>query len=199
MGCQVPGPVQKNIIGSGNRIRTVEQLEKADRLYAVTQRVGFTLWQLQELEGVAATAFVLLAQATRGIGTQAGDALVEKALSKTFGGTVSKLRKAGVLPESLEIQLQAILKERNWLVHQSRATSRLAIHSDVALRELLLRLDRLADSALEALRSLGEFVEVHGRKHGVSQEYIDRIAANLLKQWTQSNESELAADFPPAG
>lgn len=30
------------------------QLQMAERLSAITQQIGFTLWQLQELEGVCA-------------------------------------------------------------------------------------------------------------------------------------------------
>jgi hypothetical protein len=36
-----------------------QQLQKADRLAAITQRIGFALWQIQGLEGVAAQYFVL--------------------------------------------------------------------------------------------------------------------------------------------
>ena len=42
------------------------QIQKAERLAAITQKVGFTLWQLQELEGATAVYFVLVAQARRG-------------------------------------------------------------------------------------------------------------------------------------
>ena len=59
------------------------QLEKADRLAAITQRIGFALWQIQELEGVSAQYFVLVVQAKKGMGLAAGNALEEKAKKKT--------------------------------------------------------------------------------------------------------------------
>ena len=44
------------------------QLEKANRLRESTQRIGFAIWQIQELEGVSAQYFVLTAQAQKGNG-----------------------------------------------------------------------------------------------------------------------------------
>ena len=47
------------------------QLAMADRLAAITQQVGFALWQLQALEGATAQYYVLIAQAVRGMGVEA--------------------------------------------------------------------------------------------------------------------------------
>lgn len=63
-----------------------QKIQKADRLDEISKRVGFALWQLQELEGVAVQYFVLLVQAKKGMGLAEGTALVEKAQSNTFGG-----------------------------------------------------------------------------------------------------------------
>jgi hypothetical protein len=38
-----------------------EQQDKSELLHALTQRVGFAVWQLQDLEAASATYFVLLA------------------------------------------------------------------------------------------------------------------------------------------
>jgi hypothetical protein len=70
-------------------IHLEQQLEKANRLTEITQRIGFCLWQIQELEGVSAQYFVLLAQAKKGMGLTAGNALSEKAKKKTFGEPVN--------------------------------------------------------------------------------------------------------------
>lgn len=97
-------------------------------LDAITKQIGFTLWQLQELESAAAQYFVLITQAKRGMGLQAGNALVEKAQRKTFGKTICEISKAGLLAGDLESRLTKLLLERNWLVHSSRATNRNAIY-----------------------------------------------------------------------
>jgi hypothetical protein len=149
--------------------------------------VGFTLWQLQELEGIAATFFVLLAAAQRGMGTEAGEILVAKAKGRTFGATISQLQAAGLLTGELEQRFRKLLADRNWLVHSSRSDSRAAVYSDSEFGALLLRLDRIAEEALALLRELGARAEKHVMAHGVSRQQIDTGAAALLKAWREAD------------
>lgn len=160
-----------------------QQLEKADRLATVTQGVGFALWQLQELEGVAAAHFVLLVQAKEGMGLAEGNALVEKAQTKTFGATLHQIAKAGLISPEMEKRFAKLLAERNWLVHRSRAESRNVIHHDRAMAALVARLDAMAVEALDLLMYIdaetGNFVQ----KHGVSMRYVEQASNQLLEQW----------------
>ena len=162
------------------------QLEKADRLASITQKIGFALWQFQELEGVSAQYFVLLAQASRGMGQSEGIALVEKAQRKSFGATIHQLAKADLLNEELEAFFGRLLVERNWLVHRSRADSRNAIHSVRAMQQLVTRLDSMADGALQLLTNIGSLTEAHVKKHGVTEGSIESMASELLAQWHTS-------------
>lgn len=164
-----------------------QQLAKAERLHAATQKVGFALWQLQELEGAAAQYYVLVAQATRGMGHVTGNALVDDAQSKTFGATVTKLVKAKHLPTDAGVRFQALLKERNWLVHSSLARNRDAIHSDAACSKLGIRLDAIAEEARLLLKVVGKAAEEYVRRHGVSIEKIDELTAETLKAWHGGN------------
>ena len=163
------------------------QLEKADRLAAITQRIGFALWQIQELEGVSAQYFVLVVQAKKGMGLAAGNALEEKAKKKTFGETVHQITKAGLLSSELETRFTNLLSERNWLVHRSRADSRSAIHSDPEMQRLIVRLDEMAEESLSLLREIGALSEAQVKKHGVSEEHINEKAKELLEQWHASD------------
>jgi hypothetical protein len=72
------------------------RLEIADRLNLILSRVGFALWQIQELESAAANYFVLLVQAQKDMGLEAGNLLFENAQKKTFGATVRRLAEAGL-------------------------------------------------------------------------------------------------------
>ena len=164
-----------------------QQLQKADRLAAITQRIGFVMWQLHELEGVAAQYFVLLAQAKKEMGLAAGNALVEKAQNKTFGATIHQIAKAGLLSSGLELRFNNLLSERNWLVHKSRRTSRNAIHSDSAAQKILLQLDSMADESNALLREIGVLVERNVKEHGVTEKYIEETANQLLEQWHASD------------
>jgi len=160
-----------------------QQLEKAERLATVTQNVGFALWQLQELEGIAAQYFVLLVQAKKGMGLAEGNALVEKAQTKTFGTTLHQIAKAGLISPELEERFAKLLAERNWLVHRSRAESRSAIHAGEAMTILVGRLKAMADEALALLKYIGVETSSFVQKHGVSIQYVEKISKQLLEQW----------------
>ena len=160
-----------------------QQLEKAARLAAVTQKVGFALWQLQELEDIAAQYFVLLVQAKKGMGLAEGNALVEKAQAKTFGATLHQIAKAGLISPEMEERFAKLLAERNWLVHRSRAESRSAIHAGEAMTILVDRLEAMADEALALLKYIGVETSSFGQQHGVSMQHVEKISKQLLAQW----------------
>jgi uncharacterized protein YutE (UPF0331/DUF86 family) len=159
------------------------RLEIADRLNLILSRVGFALWQIQELESVAANYFVLLVQAQKGMGLEAGNLLFENAQKKTFGATVRRLAEAGLLTPELERGLNDILAERNWLVHRSRAASRGVPYNDAAAMKLLDRLEKIAQQALALLKEIGERVETFAKKHGTTEEYIHETSNRLLEEW----------------
>lgn len=159
------------------------QLEKANRLSGITQQIGFALWQLQELESVCAIYYVLVEEAEFGMGKEAGNALEEKANKKTFGTTMHKFAKAGLLSEDVEDRFKSLLSERNWLVHSSRADSRKAIHNDSHIVSLLKRLERISEEALSLLKHVGALTEEYVKGHGVSEEYIDEKSKEILEQW----------------
>lgn len=159
------------------------QLEKANRLSAITQQVGFSLWQLQELEGVCATYYVLVEEAEIGVGEEAGIKLEENAKKKTFGNTIHKFVEAGLLAEEVEKRFKKLLSERNWLVHSSRASSRRAIHSDSHMQALLERLRKISEEALSLLKHVGALTEAYVKRHGVSEEFIDKKSKEILEQW----------------
>jgi hypothetical protein len=166
----------------------LSQLEKADRLDAITQRVGFALWQLQELEGVTAQYFVLVGQSKKGMGLDAGNALLDKAIKNTFGATIRQMSNAGLLSADLQREFGNLLKNRNWLVHKSRSQSRSAIHNEAAMQQVMKRLDAIADEALVLLRKIGALTDDHVKKHGVTEEYIAKKANEILEQWHTADE-----------
>jgi len=163
-----------------------QQLQKATRLAAITQRIGFALWQIQELEDVVAQYFVLLVQAKKGMGLDAGKALVDKAQNKTFGGTIHQMVKAGLLSPEVEFRFSNLLSERNWLVHKSRRTSRSAIHSNSVAQKLLIRLNSMADESKALLKEIGLVAERYVENQGVSEQKIEAAANQILEQWHAS-------------
>src|ERR1700674_533447 len=71
-----------------------QYIQRAYRLAEITQKVGFALWQLQELEVITALYFVLVAQARRGMGFTDGNAVVKIAQSKNIRKNHQGIRKS---------------------------------------------------------------------------------------------------------
>jgi len=159
------------------------QLTKAKRLALISQQVGFTLWQIQELENVTAHFYVILEKAEKDIGLEAGNELINKALKNTFGKNIGNIKKAGLIDSELASRITELLKERNWLVHKSRLDSRTAIYHDGAMNKLTQRLEAIADETAYILKELGLHCENFVMKHGVSQSYINEVSQKILKDW----------------
>lgn len=159
------------------------EMLKANRLEAITQRVGFALWQLQELEGTTAQYYVLVVHAKPGMGVAAGQELLDKALCKTFGSTITQLVKAEQLLQTVEARFKALLAERNWLVHSSRSSSCDAVHNDQACNRLIERLNAIAEEARLLLKEVGAQAEAFVKSHGISTKNIDQLAEQALKRW----------------
>ncbi len=153
------------------------------RLGVITQRVGFVVWQLQELEGIAAQFLVLRTKAKKGMGVDAGQALVRKAENRTFGVTLREISEAKLFEPELQAKFESLLSERNWVVHKSRASSRSVIYSDLAANMLLDRLDKIAAHSLELMRAVSTLTESFVIQHGVSKQFIDRESEKTLAKW----------------
>ena len=147
------------------------------------QHVGFAVWQLQELETLAASYLVVRVKATKGIGKEKGEALLATAEKCTFGTLLRDLEKAGVVPTSMSSRLQTALNDRNWLVHRSRRDSRGILDSPETYSALTVRLERMSADALQLLKELGLELEAYVVSQGVSQAQIDADAARIARSW----------------
>lgn len=159
------------------------QLQRTERLVAITQRVGFCLWQLQELEGVAVYFYVLLGLAKPKMGIDKVSPILKTEKARTFGGTIKQLQKAGLLAPELNARFEELLRERNWLVHRSRASSRSAVHHDTHMNILVARLDKIANEAMNLLRQLRILTESASETYDVSIEEVAARTEEILRQW----------------
>lgn len=158
-------------------------LRASDRLGAIYKQLGLALWRFQELEGVVARYYVLVALASRGMGITQGLALERTIKGKTFGRTVSLLRDAKKIPSELIERLPAIVKERNWLIHSSLNTSRSAVYDDSHCNEFLKRMETMTAEAGTVIKLIGKSAEAYVLQAGVSPQEIDRLTKQTLESW----------------
>lgn len=152
---------------------TMERLVRAERLHAITQRMGFTLLQLQNLEKSSATLLVLATQATRGMGEEVGKSLLAEAQANTLGRTVCDMKKANLLPDDLRPRFDALVEQRNWLAHRSDSAENI-LSDDAALR-FIERVDAIADEAKTLLGEVYKLVGAQMKRHGFSDDQIAAI------------------------
>lgn len=164
----------------------MDDYENAARLSVISSRIGFAIWQLQELEGVAATYLVLRTKLTKGMRMEEANAFVEDAKKEVFGTTLRELNKAGLFEPQLQARFSALLDERNWLVHRSRASSRSAVYSDDPFRLLVQRVDGIASEALALLREIHQLTWAFLKEQGISEEKIREYATKTVAQWKAS-------------
>jgi hypothetical protein len=157
---------------------------RARHLFELMNKVGFAVWQIQELEATLATYLVLRVKATRGIGAVRGNELMKKAEALTLGALIRELSKAGVLEDKLANELNDVLKERNWLVHRARREKRGVLADPDALDHLTAQLDSLSDRALQLHKRLAKSLEGYVVQSGVDPTAIDREADKLARLWS---------------
>jgi hypothetical protein len=163
--------------------RMSSRQKKAQRLSMLMQRVGFALWQVQELENTAAGYIVVRLRETRGVGIDQGMKISTNVEGQMLGRLIGELAKAGVIASDLASRLTAFLKERNWLVHHSRRENRGVLSDDAMFAGLLTRLDTVAEDALALTKELGREMEEYVVSSGVSRDSIDREAERLSQSW----------------
>jgi hypothetical protein len=164
-------------------MNALNSMERSERLGEICQAIGFTLLQLQTLEGSTAQYFVLVEQAIPQMGEEEGNALVAKAQKKTFGGSITRLEKANQLPGDLLERFQVLLTDRNWLVHSSASDSRKAMANDSAYTGFHRRLEAIQDEAARLLKEISVLSEKFVLGHGISMEAMEAKLAETLRQW----------------
>jgi hypothetical protein len=164
-------------------LNDADRADHSERLAALMQRVGFAIWQLQELETTVATYLVIRVHAQSGIGVERRDALFRAAEGRTFGSLLTELAKSGVIEKDLAVKLREVLEERNWLIHRGRRENRGMLANAKQYDSLVERLDALSDQSLELLKSLAADVERYVLDTGVSRDVIDAEADCLARSW----------------
>ena len=81
------------------------------------------------------------------------------------------------------VRFQALLKDRNWLVHSSNTDSKKALDDDAAYVGLHRKLKSIADEAGRLLKEISALSEKFVLGHGVSMDALEARTAEILKEW----------------
>ena len=149
----------------------------------VLYRVGFALWQIQELESTIAHYLVLVYKLEPDIAREEAESVLERTRRKTLGQLLGQLKSQGPINTELIERLDRFVEHRNWLAHRSRSESRRQVYQNSRNHEILSRLDWIASEALALMKLFAEGLLTHLESHGLSREEIDKRAAETMQQW----------------
>lgn len=161
----------------------MDKLAAANALATLVHRVGFAVWQLQELENTAAVYVVLRLRQTRGVGLRRGQEIAATVEKRTFGALLRELQGASVLPTALDGRLDRALEERNWLVHRARREYRGVLGDPALHSELGDRIERLTEESGVLLKELAGEIESFLVTSGIDMQAVEHEAQRLAKSW----------------
>jgi len=156
------------------------------QLREVTAHVGFALWQTQIAESTGGTYLVFVHKATIRQARTEVEAMFANAHRQTLGRLLRAIKATGNAPQPLVDALDAFVHNRNWLVHHSRHECHRDMYSASGRATLLARLAQIADDALELAKLFQDATETHLETLGISRQQIDRDAATVLREWTET-------------
>jgi hypothetical protein len=150
----------------------------------VLRRVGFAVWQLQALEQVAACHLVLVHRVTISTAREEVYRMFQKSEKNTLGQLFGQIRDASNGTASFLPRFEALVQERNWLVHHSRNKNRNDLFGARARQSLIDRIEAMAGEAHQLAKALQATTEDHMVSQDITREEIDRRASQIFREWT---------------
>ena len=154
-------------------------------IFQAFQNVGFALWQIQELENTLAHYLVIVHNVEPGVAIDVAEGILEKTRKKTLGQLVGELKSKEEIPKALLERVEGFVEHRNWLAHRSRGESRKHLYQEALHHVFFERVGWIAEEALSLGKAFGEEITTFVKKHGVSEEYIQRTAAGIMRAWSE--------------
>lgn len=147
------------------------------------QKVGYVLWQVQELEATVGMYLVLVHKLEPGAAREEAEAVLEKSRRRTLGQLLSELKTKSTAPPGLVERLDRFVPRRNWLAHHSRHDSHLLFYPGRSAKTVHDRLDRIDDEALALMKGFTAVLEEFIVSVGCTPEELEAEARRVLQAW----------------
>lgn len=153
----------------------------------IAMAVGHAVWQLQMLEEVLVTHITLLHDLVPGCSRETLQTTLTRRRKLTFGELLRALdavsRTAPTLPASLRTQLDALKKERNWLVHRSRQDAHVEAYTPRGAAQVLARIEALHAATTALMNGVWAVTEAELRVRGLDAQEMDARAGDIIRSW----------------
>lgn len=145
--------------------------------------IGKAVWHLQHLENIVAsfTAFKIL-QAKREKGQKLKQAdmarVLEKQRGKTLGPLIGTAKAHKTIPAALAKRFDALLAERNWLIHHCVTDEYLSLRNESERERLFAQIGGFAEEAIALQNAI----------HGMFENWFTELGYDLRGAYAVAEE-----------
>jgi hypothetical protein len=93
------------------------------------------------------------------------------------------MKTAGLLGDALEVRFQALLTERNWLVHRSRNEGNVAIANEEVAATLIARINEIADESRLLISEIAVLSAEFLLSSGVDPDAVRKATEEVIHRW----------------
>lgn len=152
------------------------------------EALGYSLWMIQSLELSLCNYLVFAHRISTDTAVGQVQNIFEKHTKKTLGNLLSDLKRDdNFFSESVINKLEAILVDRNWLVHKIYALNQSHMFSDLKAVKLISKIRNIGDEAIKLSKLISErtTVVITSEKGFFSKEESDRKTQEVIDSWAK--------------
>lgn len=155
-----------------------------EALFHLHARIGFAVWQIQNLENGLVTFLTLIDLPTNTSKNEADLLLEKNKKNKTLGKLLNEMNKINFIPNELKDCGKEILNQRNWLIHHSRPENHTDIYHHERLMKLFDRLDKISGDASIFLKQINKhFEEYVISKKNIPKSQLKEYESQIITSW----------------
>ena len=147
-----------------------------DTLHEVYAAIGSAVWHLQFLEDVVVTYLTMRLRLSRPLTQEQAFAVLAAERQKTLGVLFNDAKAGGLVKGDLAKAFDALLTERNWLIHRAMLDCSDRLYTDEGVSTLLSRVRLLAQSAIDLKKRIYDDVRTWCIEGGVDIAKAEAIA-----------------------
>ena len=153
---------------------------KEDELNDLYYFMGRAVWHFQYFEDVLVHYITMKLRIEKPISVQEAYELLEKEKKGTMGRLLTAANKGGIIPQKHNQRFNDLLKERNWLVHNSWKKNGDDLYDNFKREQLFSRLNNIYEESKNLKRILFESLQDWLINQGVDMNHVNKIAIRNL-------------------
>ena len=153
-----------------------------DELHEIYAAIGGAVWHLQFLEDVLVTYLTMRLKLKRPVAPEKAYAVLQEQRRKTLGMLLNDAKRGKLVRGEVSEAFQALLEDRNWLIHRSMHEGSDQVYTDAGREALLSRLRALTERSITLKKALYKDVEEWYAGQGLDVARAEAIAVKRVRR-----------------